>query len=330
MTNMIAANTANNFSAAAKAVNSAAAAGKLAEADNGQMLAMLAGIQQSSRDTAQAMKALATEFGNQHGRGCCCCGGGCWGGCGCCYCCGNRRTPVAPVAGAGCNTVLAVVDDSSWSNGGEAVNLVSYYKPLTSQVEADEVKLITYLGGVGLGHFGINSGGTPFTLDGFFMPGRIPEEVYNTIKYPCTFMRKKDNTGWFLLNQPDMVWMDWDMVAVHVSYDALDDEKRMCCGLYSRDFMGKMFIAQIDDLSYWPEEQKKWSAFFTFKRSEYSKNFGGSAMIMAEHGNTQFPVTTDPERYNCSWEELYAKFGNKPFRVDMPSNAPLIGLASAI
>jgi len=52
MTNMIAADTADDFSTAAKAVNSAAAAGKLAEADNGQMLA---GIQQSSRDTVYAV-----------------------------------------------------------------------------------------------------------------------------------------------------------------------------------------------------------------------------------------------------------------------------------
>jgi len=248
------------------------------------------------------------------------------GGTSCC-CGGNRLPPVAPVAGAGCNTVLAVTDDSSRSHDGKAVNLVSYYKPLTSQAEADEVKLITYLGG--LGYTDGDIGGTPFTLDGFFMPGRIPEDLYNTTKYPCTFMRKKDNTGWFLLNQPDMASLDWDILPVCVSADALDDEKRMCCGLYSSDFMGKMFIARIDDISYWPEEQKKRGAFFTFKSSEYSKNFGGRNGTERDRA-IQFPVTTDPELYSCTWEDFYAKFGDQPFRVDMPSSELLIGLASAI
>jgi len=305
----------------AKARNMAVAADSAG--DNAQLTAILAGIQQSRQDMqqgrqdmAKALNAVSSRLGNQRGCGCCCYG-----------------------SGVGYNIVYATYDmDKSYESG--KIALLSYKSPLTSQAEADAVDVIVFLGGSGEYARYLNITNQEFTLDGFAMPGDLPVNLWYVNSYPCSFLRKKDGSGWIPLTPQDIANGDVDLI-VDVSHSYLppeniDGKYMLKCGLFEHNCRGKTFYARIFDGVEWTEEQKKRPATFYLRKDSiyydrfpeyYSPNVDTSDSEIY----TDLIVGKDCESWGSSWGELIEKYGDKPFGVCVFSDkVSLIGIAFAI
>jgi|GEM_PF-7017170 len=225
----------------------------------------------------------------------------------------------------GSNIVYAIANGEQNTDG--SAQLISCHRPLTSQAEADNVDVIVYLGSVKASYGPWK--GAKFTLDSFATPGEFPIDLQAVNAYPCTIIRTQDRSAWFSLTRRDMMYLDWSPVTVYVYYDIIDNQERMCCGLYNHDYMGKVFYAQITDAENWTEEQKSRSVYFWLEDTIFYDRLPGSPMPDSQY-TYQFPVTLDFHNFAATWGDLIAKFGDKPFGVQMPSNAPLLGRAFSI
>jgi|GEM_PF-4611993 len=223
-----------------------------------------------------------------------------------CCCCGGRQDK-----GQG---AIAYVQCADRNYAGGSSRLVSYYAPLASQAEADNVNTLIYLGTIGSANNA--SLGDSFTLDGFTMPGIFPVKIETLDSFPLTLMRSKDGTGWLSLTSPAYA-INTERPLVDPS--KLDDENANRSGLYYPNYRGKVFTAAIDNAeeSGWTEERKQEKAFFTLERSPFYGSFPLGSDDEISYEVRVAGRKSDGSVYFLTWGEIIAMFGSDLFYVSM-------------